>query len=83
MFFLNLKYILDNIASSEIVYILHLKEYQIQPLSYSELGIKLSKGDNPFTTDTPWGTAGHVMDLCLKGGDLEDLIGYYQRYRLL
>ena len=48
----NFEYILDNIALSKIVYILHPKKYQIQPLSYSELGIELSKGNNPFTKNT-------------------------------
>ena len=54
---INFKYILDDIALGEIVYILHPKEYQIQPLFSGELGIKLNKGDNPSTTDTPQGTA--------------------------
>ena len=50
---MNFKYILDNVVSGEIIYILHLKEYQIQPLFNSELGIKLNKGNNPFIMDTP------------------------------
>ena len=79
----NFKYILDDVALGEMVYILYLKEYWIQPLSYSELGIELSKSNNPSITDTPRGTTGHVVDLCLGGGDLEDLTGYYQRHGLL
>ena len=52
----NLEYILDDVASGETVYVLHPKEYQIQPLFSGELGIELNKGDNPSTTDTPRGT---------------------------
>ena len=74
---MNFEHILDNIALGETVYILHPKEYQIQPLFYSELGIKLSKSNNPFITDTLQETAGHIANLCLGGGDLEDLMGYY------
>ena len=73
----NLEYILDDIALGEMVYILHPKKYQIQPLSYGKLGIKFNKNDNPFTTDTPQGTIGHVADSCPKDGDLENLTGYY------
>ena len=74
---MNLKHILDNIVSGKIVYILHPKEYWIQPLFYGKLGIKLSKGDNLFITNTLWGTARHIIDLCLGGGNFEDFIGYY------
>ena len=51
-------------------------------MSYGELGIKLNKGNNLFTTDTPQRTARHVIDSCLRGGDFEDFMGYYQCYRL-
>ena len=50
---INLKHILDDIASGKMVYILHLKEYQIQPLFNGKLGIKFNKGNNPSTMDTP------------------------------
>ncbi len=47
------------------------------------MGIELNKNDDPFTTDTLQRTARQVINLCLKGGDLKDFIGYYQRQRLL
>ena len=76
---INLKYILDNIALGETVYILYLKEYQIQPLFYSNIGIKPNIGNNPSTTDTLQGTTRQAVDLCLRGGDIKDLIEYFQR----
>ena len=48
---INLKDILKDIKLDKIVYILHLKEYQIQPLFYSKTGIKPSIGNNFSTTD--------------------------------
>jgi len=54
----NFEYFLNNIALGKIVYVLHLKEYWIQPLFYSKMGIELNIGDNPFIIDTLWGTAG-------------------------
>ena len=78
----NLKYILDDIARGETVYVLHPKKYQIQPLFYGKMGIELNIDDDPSTMDTPWGTTRQVTDLCLGGGDLEDFMGYYQYYGL-
>ena len=80
---MNFEHILDDIVLGEMVYVLHLKEYQIQPLFNGELGIELNKGNNPSTTNTLQGTTGQITDLCLGGGDLEDLMGYYQCHRLL
>ena len=40
-------------------------------------------GDNPFIIDTLWGTAGQAVDSCLGGGDIKDLMGYFQRQGLL
>ena len=74
---INFKYILDNIVSGKIIYILHLKKYQIQSLFNSKLGIKLNKGDNFSIIDTPQGTTRQIIDLCLGGGNFKDLMGYY------
>jgi len=54
---ISLKDILEDIALGEIVYTLYPKEYQIQPLFYSKIGIEPSIGDNPSVMDTLWGTA--------------------------
>ena len=80
---INLKYILDNITSSKTVYILHLKEYWIQPLFYSNMGIEPNISNNPFIIDTPQGTARQAADLYLGGSDIKDLTGCFQRQRLL
>jgi len=54
---ISLKDILEDIALRETVYALHLKEYWIQPLFYSKMGIEPSIGDSPSVMDTLWGTA--------------------------
>ena len=79
----NLEHILDDVARGETVYVLHPKEYRIQPLFHGSMGIELNRSDDPSTTDTLRGTAGQVADSCPGGGDLEDLTGYYQRQGLL
>jgi len=60
---ISLKDILEDVVLGEIVYALYLKEYWIQPLFYSKIGIKPSIGDNPSVIDTLWGTAGQVMEI--------------------
>ena len=60
---INFKNILEDIKSDKTVYILYLKEYQIQPLFYSKIGIKLSIGNNPFIINTLQGTAGQVIKI--------------------
>ena len=55
---ISLKNILEDVELNKIVYILYLKEYQIQPLFYSKMGIELSISNNPSMTNTLWGTAG-------------------------
>jgi len=47
------------------------------------MGIELNKSNNPSIMDTLRGTARQIMDLCLGGGDLKDLMGYYQCQGLL
>ena len=74
---INLKYILDNIALGKTVYILHPKEYQIQPLFYSNIGIEPNINNNPSIIDTPRGTARQAVDLYPGGGDIKDLTGYF------
>ena len=83
MLLISLKDILEDIELDKIVYILYLKEYQIQPLFYSKIGIEPSIGDNPSITDTLQGTTGQVTEILQGGGDLKDLIGYLYCYRLL
>ena len=74
---ISLRDILNNITLSEIVYVLHLKEYQIQPLSHSKTGIELCIGEDTSVTDTLWGTAGQVADTLQGGGDFKNLIRYF------
>jgi len=80
---ISLKDILEDVALGEIVYALYPKEYWIQPLFYSKMGIEPSIGDNPSVMDTLWGTAGQVTETLQGGGDLKDPIRYFYRYRLL
>jgi len=54
----SLKDILKDIALGKIVYTLHLKEYQIEPLFYSKMGIEPSIGNNPSIIETLQGAAG-------------------------
>jgi hypothetical protein len=49
---ISLKDILEDIELDKIVYVLHLKEYWIQPLFYSKMGIEPSIGNNPSIIDT-------------------------------
>ena len=65
------------------MYTLYLKEYRIQPLFYSKMGIKPSIGDNPSITDTLRGTAGQVAEILQGGSDLKDPTRYFHRHRLL
>ena len=60
---ISLKDILDNITLGKIVYTLYLKEYWIQPLSHSKMGIELCIGEDTSVMDTLWGTAGQVVDI--------------------
>jgi len=55
---ISLKDILEDMAPGEIVYALYLKEYWIEPLFYSKMGIEPSIGNNPSIMETPWGAAG-------------------------
>ena len=80
---ISLKDILEDIEPDKIVYVLYLKEYQIQPLFYSKMGIEPSIGDNPSIIDTLRGTTGQVAETLQGGGDLEDLTRYFYRYGLL
>ena len=41
------------------------------------MGIEPNIGDNPSTTDTPWGTAGQAAVLCPGGSNIKDLTGYF------
>ena len=41
------------------------------------MGIGLYIGDNPSIIDTLWETAGQVINILLKGGDLKNLIKYF------
>ena len=83
MLLISLKDILEDIELDKIVYVLYLKEYQIQPLFYSKIGIEPSISDNPFITDTLQGTARQVTEILQGGGDLKDLIRYFYCYGLL
>ena len=49
---ISFKDLLDNIALGKIVYTLYLKEYQIQPLSYSKTGIELYIGKDTSIINT-------------------------------
>ena len=60
---ISLKNILEDIKLDKIVYILHLKEYQIQPLFYNKIGIEPSIGNNPSTINTLQGTTGQVIEI--------------------
>ena len=80
---ISLKDILEDVALGKIVYALYLKEYRIEPLFYSKMGIEPSIGDNPSTTETLRGAAGQVAETLQGGGDLEDLTRYFYRYGLL
>ena len=44
-----LKHMMNNIALGETIYVLHPKEYQIQPLFYNKMGIEPNIGDTPYT----------------------------------
>ena len=59
---ISLKDILEDIALGKIVYALHLKEYWIEPLFYSKMGIEPSIGNNPSTTETLRGAAEQVTE---------------------
>ena len=48
---ISLRDILDNITLGEIVYALYLKEYQIQPLFYSKMGVEFCIGEDTSITD--------------------------------
>jgi len=50
-------------APGKIVYALHLKEYQIEPLFYSKIGIEPSIGNNPSITETLRGAARQVAEI--------------------
>ena len=54
---MSLRDILNDIALGEIVYALYLKEYWIQPLSYSKIGIEFCIGEDTSIIDTLEGTA--------------------------
>jgi len=79
----SLKDILEDVALGKIVYALHLKEYWIEPLFHSKMGIKPSIGDNPSIMETLWGAAEQVVETLQGGGDLEDLTRYFHRHGLL
>jgi len=49
-------------APGKTVYALYLKEYQIEPLFYSKIGIEPSIGNNPSIMETPQGAAGQVTE---------------------
>ena len=49
---ISLKDILNNIALGKTVYTLYLKEYWVQPLSHSKIGVELYIGENTSITDT-------------------------------
>jgi hypothetical protein len=49
---ISLRDILKDIVLGKIVYALHLKEYWIQPLFYSKMGIELCIGENIYIIDT-------------------------------
>ena len=51
------KNILKDIKLDKTVYILYLKEYQIQPLFYNKTSMKPSIGNNPSIIDTLQRTA--------------------------
>jgi len=80
---ISLKDILEDIALGKTVYALYLKEYWIEPLFYSKIGIEPSIGNNPSTMETLRGAAGQVAETLQGGGDLEDLMRYFYRHRLL
>jgi len=46
-----LKHIMNNIALGETIYVLHLKEYQIQPLFHSKTDMEPKRGN--LLTDIP------------------------------
>ena len=56
-----LKYMINNIALGKTIYILHPKEYQIQPLFYSKMGIEPNISNTLYITDIPQRTAGQVI----------------------
>jgi len=70
-------------ALGKIVYALYLKEYWIEPLFYSKIGIEPSIGNNPSIIETLWGATGQVTETLQGGGDLKDLTRYFYRHGLL
>ena len=49
---ISLRDILNNIVLGETVYTLYLKEYRIQPLFYSKMGVEFYIGKDTSVTDT-------------------------------
>ena len=49
---ISLRDILNDIALGKTVYILYLKEYRIQPLFYSKMGVEFYIGKDTSVTDT-------------------------------
>ena len=68
---------MNNIALGEIIYILHPKEYQIQPLFYGKMVIKPNIYNNPYTMDTLQGIARQITDTLSGSGDFKNLIEYF------
>ena len=75
---ITLKHIINNIALSKIIYVLHPKKYWIQPLFHNKMGMGPNIGDTPYTTDILWGTARQAVDIQQRGGDFKDLMKYFQ-----
>ena len=69
---------MNNITLSETIYILHPKEYWIQPLFYSEMGMEPNIGNNPYTINTPQGTARQVVNTLPGNSNFKDFMKYFQ-----
>ena len=53
---------MNNVAPGETIYVLHPKEYWIQPLFYNKMGMEPNIGDTPYIMDILWGTTRQVVD---------------------
>ena len=77
------KHIMNDITPGKTIYVLHLKEYQIQSLFHSKMGMEPNVDNTPYTTDILWETARQVVDTQQGDSNLKDFIKYFQHQGLL
>ena len=75
---ITLKHIINNVAPGKTIYVLHPKEYWIQPLFYDKMGMEPNVSDTPYTTNILWGTARQVIDIQQKDSNFKNFMGYFQ-----